>query len=233
MLGGVDVSRVGGAAGEIARETVDEWRRQSRDERARSIARVVAEVRAPVPAGAERVDRSWIEAALAGEDDRARPAWEARRTDPVGVWWCRRVTASWIALPAEDPDAEDIARWPAEKIVAAMRWITLAAIAHVTLEAGAPAVARLAASLLDGPILVEVARRLRDPDLRAGLGPVRAAAERVKAIDPRTDTTLGAATIVRALRGDTAAQLRLLLPIGLVLDGPALEVGWQTIRALV
>src|SRR5213076_339188 len=104
---------------------------------------------------------------------------------------------------------------------------------HVALEAGAAAVAQMAASLVDGPALIDVARALRDPDVRAGLGPVRIAAERVKAIDVRTDTSLGAATIVRHLRGDAAAQLRLLLPRGFDLDAAALEVGWQTIRTLL
>jgi hypothetical protein len=237
---GAALARIGGDAGERAREMVVGWQGLDRTARARAVALAAAAVRAPVPAGADRIDRGWSEAAL-GDDPRARAAWEARRTGPVDVWWTRRVTAGWIAIPPEHAAAtvdhpDELARWPADRIVRAMRRVGLAIVAHVTLEAGDVAVARIAAGIVDGAAMVELARRLRgDTELRAAMGPVRVAAARIQGIALGSDLGLGASAIARHLGGEASAQLRLIVPpdVAREMDGDGLEVGWQAIRAAI
>jgi hypothetical protein len=237
------VARLGGAAGEVARRALGAWGALPSEARARAVIEAAQEARAPRPAGVARVDRGWLEAALPG-DPRARAAWEAGRADAVGVWWSRGVTARWVALPAEDARAAlaapaDLARWPAPAIVAALRRVSLAVIAHVTLEAGDPAVARLAASVVDGAVVIEVARRLRgEPAVRDALGPVRAAAARVRGVDPATELGLGAAAIGRRLDAagdDGGAQVRLVLApaIARLVTADGLDVPWPALRRLI
>jgi hypothetical protein len=236
-------ARFGGAAGEAARRTLAAWRALPSEARARAVIEAAQDARAPRPAGVARIDRGWFEAALPA-DPRARPAWEAARTDPVGVWWSRCVTARWVALPAEDARAAlaapgDLARWPAAAIVAALRRVSLAVIAHVTLEAGDPAVARLAASVVDGAVVIDVVRRLRgEPAVRDALGPVRAAAARVRGVDPATELGLGGAAIGRRLDAagdDGGAQVRLVLApaIARLVTADGLDVPWPALRRLI
>jgi hypothetical protein len=243
VLAGVDASvlaRLGGGVGEAARAQLAAWAAASTATRAAAVATAVAGVRAPVPAGADRVDRSWSEPAF-DDDPRARAAWE-RGGDggdgPIAVWWQRGVSARWVALPAEDAGARvaapaDLARWPAAAITRACRRVSLAVLAHVTLEAGDAAVARLAAAIVDGAEVVALARRLRaDAALRAGMPPVRACAAAIRGRDPGAELGVGAAAIGRHLAGDAGVQVRLLLPVAVahLLDDDGLAIPWDAIR---
>ena len=197
VLGGMGLERIGGYAGERARALRAAWADQTRESRAKVIARTVAELRAPVPANAQRVHRDWIRF----DDARARIGWEERGMDPVGVWWQRRIAARWVALPS----GEDVfLRISPEEV----RRHGLVAIARVAMEAGDAAVARLAATMSteDGVALVDAVRRLKTRPQ----GPVARDDAALVAKHGSDMMRIGAAVMARRVRGEQAVQARLI-----------------------
>jgi hypothetical protein len=238
------LARIAGPLVNAVRGQLDEWAAApTRDARAERIAHEVAALRAPVPPNWEHVHRDWIEHGLAWDPD-AAVAWADPATgvtDAVSAWRLRGTTAAWVALPPiVDRDITvpaDLASSSRDTLLAWLHACGLGVIAHVALDAGIEAVARLAAARGDGgSALVAVATTLRgSPGLRGQMGSTRRLAS--TGIDLAGDPAAIGARVATphliAAGGDVAWQVALRLPrkisAAIVEDRGIDGVGWDAL----
>lgn len=181
----------------------------------------------PRPRGWRQIEPSWIEHALAGEDDRVRAIVASDRVDPLACWLARWFLAELVAMPAPGPAsaAGELARLAPRALARTLDALGRRQLAHAiagappaqqaSFGARVPWAAALAAELA-------AVRALGTAAAEAALGRRTAALGRTADLawdQPTAAAIAGARAIAGVLDGDCARQIAQRLPraIGLTL----------------
>jgi hypothetical protein len=214
------LARIGGPIGEAARRARGELAAVPDAARRAKRAGWATVARSPVPAGLRGVDRSWIEAALAGLPSRARAAvagvGDAHDLE-IDVWLARWACAAIPPLPPIDASLTrprsiaDAARLSPDALRA---WIEAAGADQLAFALGdRDAIAR--AGRVAGDRVIAAAERILRPPRAGALGPRRAAIARGRVtLDDRAYLVIGARALAPhvATHPLLAAQLSVRLP---------------------
>lgn len=223
------LARVAGPLGAAARAEAARLLAVAGPGRALAIAEVVAPARAARPPYADAIHPEWLEAAVAGDDARARDVvlGAAAVTAPVRVWLERRALGGLRAMAAGEVTRlqaiGELAGARPDWLALRLERLGLRQLAHATGGAPRAELAALAARLgRRGPAFVEASARLAALGERAAarLGPRRAAQARVDGVRVAQDdlafVAIGARAIapyVAAHGGDLPWQLAQRLPV--------------------
>ena len=212
------LARLGGRIGDAAREAAAELAELATAERRRTRAKILAEARAPVPAGIRGVDPTWIEAGLAGLPARARAAVANGGGDPIDTWLARRACAEIPVLPAIDANLrraksiDDAIRLSPSALTTWLAEVGTDQLALALRSAGRQALLAIATTV---PAVATAAARIDRPPRFGALGTPRAAIARARDLDvasPDGLMLIGARTLAPHTDAFARRQLAVRLP---------------------